>query len=159
MDALLKAKELGQILKEYNFKISVAESCTGGLLASSITDIAGSSDYFTLGVVTYSTEEKIRLLGVEKDIIDSYGAVSENVVYEMVMGVANLANTDIALATTGYAGPAGGTEQDPVGTVYMGIYYRGKTVIYKQTFTGTRTDIKTKTVYYILDKLLELLKN
>lgn len=158
MDALSKAKQLGEILKKTGQTVSVAESCTGGLLASSITDIAGSSSYFNLGFVTYSNEQKIARLNVDPMTVKNNSAVSQEVVAEMLDGLSKLSKTDICLATTGYAGPDGGTELDPVGTVYMGISINGKKTLFKQKFSGNRKDVKNRAVYFILDKLLILLK-
>lgn len=112
---------LGKLLIKYNKTLSVAESCTGGNIAHLITSIPGSSEYFSGGVVTYSNKSKENILSVNKSKIDHYGAVSKKVVEEMVEGVRKLYKTDFAIATSGIAGPTGGTEEKPVGTVWIAV--------------------------------------
>jgi len=114
-------KRIGKMLKERGLKIAVAESCTGGLISSRITDISGASDYFEAGITTYSNESKIRLLNVPEDIIDRYGAVSEETAKAMAEGVKKTVHADIGVSVTGIAGPTGGTEGKPVGTVFIGL--------------------------------------
>lgn len=115
--------KLKTFLMKNNLKISLAESCTGGLICSFITNIDGASNFFEQGFVTYSDESKIRLLGVNKETMEKYGAVSEQVAKEMAIGlVGNWA--DVALATTGIVGPTGGTKDNPIGTVYIGMAYK-----------------------------------
>ena len=112
-------------------KLAVAESCTGGYIAKSITDVAGSSAVFDCGVVTYANSMKEKLLGVSADTLDKYGAVSPQCAEEMARGAAKLAGADYAIATTGIAGPGGGTAEKPVGLVYVGIYAEGNTTVHK----------------------------
>jgi len=112
---------LGEILTERKITIAVAESCTGGLIASRLTDVSGSSVYFERGMVTYSNRAKIELLGVPPEIIEKHGAVSEQTAKAMAEGVRRMAKTDIGLSSTGIAGPTGGTKEKPVGTVYIAL--------------------------------------
>jgi nicotinamide-nucleotide amidase len=111
---------LGKLLTERNLKISVAESCTGGLIADRITDVSGSSVYFDRGVIAYSNRSKIEILKVDPDIIDRYGAVSEQTAIAMANGVRSISNSDIGISTTGIAGPTGGSAEKPVGLVWIG---------------------------------------
>ncbi len=108
-------------LREYNLTISTAESCTGGLVSSMITDVSGSSEVFGYGVCTYANEAKQKLIGVKEDTLRKYGAVSEQTATEMAIGVKQLSGSDIAVSLTGIAGPGGGTEEKPVGLVYLGV--------------------------------------
>lgn len=117
---------VGQMLVERNLTISVAESCTGGLVSKRLTDIGGSSQYIKLNAVTYANEAKHALLGVSQDILDRFGAVSEECARAMAEGVAKLSGADIGLSITGIAGPTGGTADKPVGTVYLGLYGNGQ---------------------------------
>jgi nicotinamide-nucleotide amidase len=115
------AQVVGEKLAQQGKTIAVAESCTGGLLAKLLTDNPGSSKYFTYGWITYSNEAKISELGVPADLIQEYGVVSEQVARAMAIGARKKAGTDYAISITGIAGPAGGTEQKPVGLVYIGV--------------------------------------
>jgi competence/damage-inducible protein CinA-like protein len=119
---------VGQLLKEKKLTIAVAESCTGGLIASRLTDVPGSSDYFDRAVVSYSNAAKTQLLGVPADVIEKHGAVSEETARLMAEGVRKVSGTDIGLASTGIAGPAGGSAEKPVGTVYLAISDGSKTI-------------------------------
>lgn len=111
-------------LNERNLTISTAESCTGGLIAKSLTDVSGASSVFWGGVVSYDNSVKENVLGVKKATLETYGAVSHDTACQMAMGVKNLLKTDIGISTTGIAGPGGGTLEKPVGTVYVGIAYK-----------------------------------
>jgi PncC family amidohydrolase len=112
---------IGMLLLEQKLTLAIAESCTGGLVASRITDVAGSSAYFLGGVETYSYEAKALLLGVPWDILNTHGAVSRETVIEMARGARKLFNADIAVSVSGIAGPGGGTPDKPVGTVWVGL--------------------------------------
>jgi len=140
---------------ENGLTISVAESCTGGLLGSKITDVPGSSRYFLGGVVAYSNEAKINILGVSRQTIERFGAVSEECAREMVIGVAHLFHSDFAVSTTGIAGPSGGSEEKPVGLVYIGIFHRGRVEVHRKIFSGSRTEIKEK----IAEEAIKLLQH
>ena len=114
-------KTLVRLLTKKKLKLSVAESCTGGMLASSITSISGASKVFNLGLVTYSNQAKIRILKVNKNIIKNYGAVSHQCCLAMVNNLSKISKANINVSITGIAGPKGGTKQKPVGLVYIGI--------------------------------------
>jgi len=146
-------KKIVELLKKLNMNISTAESCTGGMLASKLIDVPGISEVFYEGVVSYSNEAKINRLGVRKEILDKYGAVSEEVAKEMVMGL----TTDVALSTTGIAGPDGGSEEKPVGLVYMGIRIKDKIYVEKRVFRGDRNKVRERTVSHTLFTLIKIL--
>ena len=133
---------LGKILTEKKLTLAVAESCTGGLIAHRITNVSGSSAYFERGVVTYSNESKIALLGVSGASIEAHGAVSKEVAEEMAAGVRSLAKTDIGLSTTGIAGPTGGSTEKPVGLVWIGYSDRTNTLAVKFNFGSYRAVVK-----------------
>ncbi len=122
-------EELGKYLIENNLTIATAESCTGGLLSSKLTDISGSSAYTKLNFVTYANEAKHDILGVSWDILNTYGAVSEECAEAMANGLEKLTGCDIALCTTGIAGPTGGSAEKPVGLIYISVKYKGIVVI------------------------------
>jgi len=119
LDLTLLAQRLGRLCQQLNLEVSAAESCTGGGIASAITDAAGSSAYFTTGYVTYSNAAKTRLLGVSESTLSEHGAVSEAVVKAMVLGACNESGADLAVAVSGVAGPDGGSANKPVGTVWL----------------------------------------
>ncbi len=146
-------KKVVELLKKLNMNISTAESCTGGMLASKLIDVPGISEVFYEGVVSYSNEAKINRLGVRKEILAKYGAVSEEVAKEMVMGL----TTDVALSTTGIAGPDGGSEEKPVGLVYMGIRIKDKIYVEKRVFRGDRNKVRERTVSHTLFTLIKIL--
>lgn len=118
-------EELGKYLIENNLTIATAESCTGGLLSSRLTDVSGSSEYVKLNFVTYANEAKHKILGVSWDILNNYGAVSEECAEAMANGLYEVTKCDVALCTTGIAGPTGGTKEKPVGLVYISVQYKG----------------------------------
>lgn len=138
--------KLINLLKKYNLTISTAESCTGGLVASAITEISGSSEFFGMGVVTYANEAKMKLLGVKSDTLTAYGAVSEQTAKEMAEGILSLSKSDISISVTGIAGPTGGTPEKPVGLVYIGISGKFGTNSYENYFSGNRSQVRTQTV-------------
>lgn len=119
------------ILKEKNLKVTFAESCTGGLMAKSVTDVPGASNVFPGSAVTYSNEIKMKLVGVKEETVEKYTEVSYAAAKEMASGAAEFFGADIAVSATGYAGPGGGTETEPVGTVYVGVCVRGRTDAYR----------------------------
>lgn len=122
-------KELGKILKVKRLTVATAESCTGGLVASRITDISGSSEYFKEGYITYANEIKHKILGVSNETLEKNGAVSQECAFEMAQGLMKHTNCDVAICTTGIAGPTGGSKEKPVGLVYIAVKYQDKTVI------------------------------
>lgn len=130
------------LLKNKNKRLAVAESCTGGMIASRITSVAGASDVFDRGLVTYSNKSKTELLGVKKEILEKYGAVSSQTAYEMARGVKEASSADIGVAVTGIAGPSGGTEEKPVGIVYIGLADEKGINTYEFRFNGDRDRIR-----------------
>ena len=138
--------------------LSTCESCTGGMIASYITDFAGSSKVFTEGVVTYANEAKMRL-GVSGETLLTFGAVSPECAEEMARSVRKRTNTNIAVSTTGIAGPDGGTPEKPVGLVYSCIITDKCERIYKLDFSGTRDEIRKNTVKTVIQNILEAIEN
>lgn len=134
-------------------RLAVAESCTGGLIAKLLTDVPGSSDYFTYGWVTYSNEAKIRQLGVKRALIEKHGAVSEEVARAMAKGARDRADTDFAIAVTGIAGPGGGTEQKPVGLVYIAVDAGDLLDVQQYIFSHTREHIRCQAALMALNML------
>ena len=146
-------------LSKKRLKISFAESCTGGLLSSSITSISGSSKVFTLGLVTYSNQAKINILKVPKKIIMKHGAVSYETCLSMVKNLYKISRTNISLSITGVAGPNGGTKQKPVGLVFIGVKKGNKTLVKKFLFKNrTRNSIQRSTVNKSLNLILSFAK-
>ncbi|MDD5020886.1 MAG: competence/damage-inducible protein A [Endomicrobiaceae bacterium] len=148
-----------KLLIENKKTISIAESCTGGLITSKLISIPGSSICIKEGVITYSNESKISLLGVKKETIDKFGAVSEQVASEMLDGILNLSKSDFAVSITGIAGPSGTTDNKPVGLVYIGSGGCGDYEISKYIFTGTRNDIRERASNVALDLIRKKLLN
>ena len=152
-------KRLFLILKRKNLKLAVVESCTGGLLASTITSIDGASKVFNLGLVTYSNQAKIKILKVNKNIIKKYGAVSHECCSAMVKNLSRISRANINVSITGIAGPKGGTKQKPVGLVYIGVIKGKKTLINKCLFKSKkRSFIQRATVKKALDLILRIAK-
>ena len=148
---------VGELLKKKKLTVSTAESCTGGSIAARLTSIAGSSEYFNGSVVAYSNEVKMGLLHVSSETLEQHGAVSEETVIEMVKGAMKALKTDCAVATSGIAGPGGGTAEKPVGLVYIGCYLNGKTTVKECRFTGNRMENRLHTVETALEMLKERL--
>jgi nicotinamide-nucleotide amidase len=142
---------VGELLRERKMTLSIAESCTGGLIGHRITSIPGSSLYFDRGIIVYSNRSKVEMLGVGQETLDLYGAVSNQAVREMAEGVRRIAKTDIGLAVTGIAGPEGGTEDKPVGTVFIGLSMDGTTYSAQYRFRGERDKVKLNTSEMALD--------
>jgi len=152
-------KSLVKILIKKRLKVSFAESCTGGLLASSITSISGASKVFNLGLITYSNQAKIKVLKVNKNIIRKYGAVSHECCLAMVNNLSKISKANINVSITGIAGPNGGTKQKPVGLVYIGIKRGNKTQINKCFFKNkTRSSIQKATVKKALKLVIRITK-
>ncbi len=142
---------VGRVLRDRGLTIALAESCTGGLVAQMLTSVPGSSEYVLLDAVTYSNASKIQLLGVHAELIRAYGAVSSEVVVEMAEGALRLSDADLAVAVTGIAGPGGGTEEKPIGTVWLGLARRdGKTEAKLLDLRGDRDRIRTLAAYAAL---------
>ena len=138
------SQKIVNLLKKKRLKISFAESCTGGLLSSSITSINGSSKVFTLGLVTYSNQAKINILGISKNTIMKHGAVSYETCLSMVKKLNKISKTNISVSITGVAGPKGGTKQKPVGLVYIGIKKSNKTLVKKYLFKNKKRNLIQK---------------
>ncbi len=152
-------KSLTKLLIKKKLKISFAESCTGGLLSSSITSISGASKVFSLGLITYSNQAKINILKVNKDIIKKYGAVSHECCSAMVKNLSRISKANINVSITGIAGPKGGTKQKPVGLVYIGVKRGNKIQIIKCLFKSKkRSSIQKATVKKALDLILRIAK-
>ena len=147
------------LLKDNNMIISTAESCTGGMLASPITNVSGSSSVFKESIITYSNEAKIKYLDVSLDTINKYGAVSLETAFEMANNLFNKTDANITISITGVAGPTGGTKENPIGFVCFGINFNGVTKTYKRMFNGDRFMIKKRTTIYALNLIRkELIK-
>ncbi|MCP4681955.1 MAG: competence/damage-inducible protein A [Desulfobacterales bacterium] len=144
-------KVVGETLKDKGLTISVAESCTGGLIGHLLTDVPGSSAYFLGGVIVYSNQSKVDLLQVDPETIETFGAVSDKTAREMAQGVKEKMNSDIGLAVTGIAGPDGGSEDKPVGTVFIALAATNKVLSGKYEFRGNRKQIKMNTSSMVLD--------
>ena len=149
---------VSNLLKEKHLTVAIAESCTGGLVSHTLTNISGSSDYFDCGIISYSNDSKKELLSVSEDVITKYGAVSEQVAKEMAEGVRKRSNVDIGISTTGIAGPTGGTKEKPVGLVYIAISTSENTIVKKYQFSGDRLQNKENTCKATLEMLFEFLK-
>jgi nicotinamide-nucleotide amidase len=150
-------KLIGDHLRERGWTLSIAESCTGGLICDRITDISGSSDYFMGGMVTYSNESKAKYLGIPLDFIKKYGAVSSPVAKRMAQGVRKAFGTTFGLSTTGVAGPTGGTKRAPVGRVFIGLANGRRTWVKKLDLKGSRRDIKKQSAERSLEFLYKIL--
>lgn len=148
---------VARLLIEKKLTISTAESCTGGMIASYLINYPGISEVFLEGAVTYSNEAKHNRLGVNNDILNKYGAVSEETAREMAIGIAKTANTDVSIVTTGIAGPEGGTLEKPVGLVFIGVYVQGKVTIKKCLFKGDRNKVRLQATITGLDMLRRIL--
>lgn len=153
---------VGDALRDAEETLSVAESCTGGLIGAAITTIPGASDYFDAGLTTYAYDAKRRHLGVSREALDEYGAVSEPVAREMAQGVRDVTDVTWGVSATGVAGPTGGTKDDPVGAVYVGVSYAGpwgtntsEATVSRYEFDGDRATVRAKTVERALEDLLE----
>jgi nicotinamide-nucleotide amidase len=143
-----------ELLIKHKMKLATAESCTGGLIAQKITSVAGASECFDCGVVTYSNEQKQKLLGVSAETLEKFGAVSEQTALEMCKGVRTLADADFGISVTGIAGPGGGTPEKPVGTVWIGICGKNLHKAERFLFNGDRQQVRESTAQTAL-KMLE----
>lgn len=150
-------KVVAVLLKKRGLTVSTAESCTGGLIAKRLTDIPGISENYLYGMVTYDNQAKIQLLGVSPNILEKYGAVSEETALEMARGVRQAVGTDLALAVTGIAGPGGGTPEKPLGLVYIGFADRDTTIVQRFLFVGDRETIRWQAANSALNSLRKYL--
>ncbi len=142
---------VGTLLREAGLKVAVAESCTGGLIGHRITGVAGSSDYFQGGIICYSNRAKVKLLGVKEDTLSHHGAVSDPTARQMALGVRRALESDLGIAVTGIAGPSSGTEEKPVGTVFIGLAAGGEVFSRQYRFWGGRGQIKLQSATMALD--------
>ena len=149
---------VGELLVKKGIKIATAESCTGGMVAEKLINYAGISESFLEGAVTYSNEAKMKRLGVKKETLDKYGAVSKETAKEMAEGIAKVAGADLGVSTTGIAGPGGGTAEKPVGLVYIGVYYKGNCLVKEFNFTGNRNRVRVRTTMSALDLVRRTIK-
>ena len=152
-------KKIITIIKRKKLKLAIAESCTGGMLSSTITSVSGSSKVFTIGLVTYSNQAKTGILKIPRKIIKKYGAVSVQCCLAMVNNLSKISKSKICVSITGIAGPKGGTKQKPVGLVYIGIRIGKKVIVNKCNFKNKgRVYIQRQTVKKSLNLLLRLIK-
>ena len=150
------SQKIIKLLKKKRLKLSVVESCTGGMLSSALTSVSGSSKVFTMGLVTYSNQSKNRLLKVPKQIIKKHGAVSIQCCFSMVNNLSKISKSNVAVSITGIAGPSGGTKQKPVGLVYIGVKRANKVKINRFLFKNkSRSNVQRAAV----KKALELVLN
>lgn len=161
----LKTRELAERLvllcTKKGLSLGTAESCTGGLIAAAITDVPGASAVFLGGIVSYANEIKEKVLGVSSDTLAAYGAVSEQTAKEMTAGTQHALSCDFSVATTGIAGPGGGTAEKPVGLVYIAVSSarNGLSICSRKLFKGDRTEIRRQTVYTALDLLYQAIES
>lgn len=155
------AMKIGDVLRDAEETLAVAESCTGGLIGAAITAVPGASDYFDAGLTTYAYDAKRRHLGVSRESLDEHGAVSEPVAREMARGIRDVADVTWGVSTTGVAGPTGGSDEIPVGTVYIGVSYAAPwgtdasySTVSRYVFDGDRAEVRAKTVEQSLEDLL-----
>ena len=153
-----KIRKIIDLLARKGYTVTTAESCTGGMIASTLINVAGISECYEEGYITYANASKAKLLGVDKAVLAEKGAVSEEVAQMMAEGAAKAADADAAVAVTGIAGPGGGTPQKPVGLVYIGCYVCGRSVVTKNHFTGSRLEIRQQTTEKALELLLTCIK-
>lgn len=146
------------LLYSNNLTLATAESCTGGMVSEILTSVPGASRYFLASCVTYSNESKVKLLGVCEETIMQHGAVSVETAAEMASGIRSITGADIGISTTGVAGPDGGTDLKPVGTVCFGLDYKGQIITRKEIFKGDRESIRKQSSDFILNLLVDVVK-
>ena len=157
-DANQLVTRLADLACQKGVRICTAESCTGGLIAKTLTDLAGSSDWFECGFVTYSNRSKTGMIGVPESVIDEYGAVSEAVATAMANGALSNGEAQIAIAVTGVAGPGGGSADKPVGTVWIAVASEKQAIAKKHLFAGDREAIRNATMLSAIEMLLQVLE-
>lgn len=151
--------EVARLLEEKKLHVATAESCTGGLIAGTLVNVPGISAWFGEGYVTYSNEAKEKLLGVSHETLVTYGAVSEQTAKQMAEGVAKAAGVEVSIVSTGIAGPDGGTDEKPVGLVYLGCFCNGVVCVEKHIFDGDRAQVRMQSVRAALILLKSMLAN
>lgn len=152
-------EEVVHTLMEKGYDITTAESCTGGMIASTLINVSGISEIYKEGYITYANDSKQKLLGVKKETLKAYGAVSEQTAYEMALGAAKAAGARVSLAVTGIAGPGGGTKEKPVGLVYIGCCIDGNVTVLRNLFQGDRLSVRKQATARALELLLACLKD
>ncbi len=152
-----KAKSLVKLLTEKGLKIASAESCTGGLFAKLITDVPGSSAVLDESYVTYANEAKTKILGVKKETLEKYGAVSKQTVYEMASGLYRVSKSNVCVVFSGIAGPDGGTDEKPVGTVFSALSINGEITTYKSLFSGSRDEVRHSACLEMIERIISLI--
>jgi len=156
----MKIDDLCKLLMDNGLTIATAESCTGGMLGAALTSVAGISDCYGYGVVTYSNEAKEKLLGVNHNTLLEHGAVSPETALEMACGALDISEADIAVSVTGIAGPGGGTQEKPVGLVYVGIARKdGQTNIHKLMLKGNRQEVRSQVIDNVIILVIDNIKN
>ena len=140
-----------------NISVATAESCTGGLLSYTFIKYKGVSKIFKSGIICYSNNSKIKLLKINKNLLNKYGAVSKEVARKMLTNLVKMTKSDLSIITTGIAGPSGGNKNKPIGLVYIGIKYNKKTQIFKKNFIGSRIKIHNKTINFIFNEIDKLI--
>jgi nicotinamide-nucleotide amidase len=156
-DTSVLVEQLAKLLLSKGLRLATAESCTGGLIAGACTDLAGSSNWFERGFVTYSNDAKIEMLGVDAALLKRRGAVSEQVAQAMAQGALTHSHAQVTVAVTGVAGPTGGSRAKPVGTVWFSFAGPGQLLTEQRRFTGDRAAVREATVRHALTRLVELL--
>ena len=159
MNSIDLTKTLAEILLSRNWTVSLAESCTGGLVSATLTELAGSSEWFERGYITYSNEAKTECLDVPAQLIESHGAVSEPVAKAMAEGARINSGSDVAISITGIAGPSGGTVEKPVGTVCFGWATENQTLTKTMHFDGDRQAVRQQATEFALTELIALLRS
>jgi len=159
MDVNTAKQSLYEYLKKNNKTITFAESCTGGMIAASFCDISGVSSVYKGSMVSYSDEVKVNNLNVNHETIERYTAVSDKTAEEMAVNAARIFNADYAISVTGYAGPSGGTDKDPVGTFYLGFFILGKTYVVREYYPGlSRNDLRVKACECAFFRIMEMIE-
>lgn len=148
-------EQVYELLKLHKITLTTAESATGGMIASTLINVPGISEFFQEGYVTYSNDAKVKMIGVNRALIEQFGVVSSEVAQNMAFSAAKTAGTDAALSVTGIAGPDGGTAECPVGTVYIGCYLKGRLLAEHHVFDGDRTEVRKKATHCALTLLIE----
>jgi len=155
----MKIQTLSRLLADQSLTLSVAESCTGGSLSALLTSISGSSTYFDRGYITYSNQAKMDMLDVDTEVLERFGAVSEQTAFEMVNGVIQNSHSDIAVSITGIAGPTGGTVDKPVGMVCFGFCVKDKHFVKTQHFSGDRETVVASSIDFAIQTLVNELSS